>query len=139
MLSSLQGAAVTSVRIEGVQHEFTTIPGVMEDVSDIVLNLKDVRLRLHTEGPKLLRVHTTGEGVLRAGDLSADDSSVEVVNPDLKIATLSAEADVEIEITVNNGKGYIPAERNKDEDASIGTIPTKSRPCTVTVSTWPNA
>jgi len=123
MLSSLQGAAVTSVRIEGVQHEFTTIPGVMEDVSDIVLNLKDVRLRLHTEGPKVLRVHTTGEGVLRAGDLSADDSSVEVVNPDLKIATLSPEADVEMEITVNNGKGYVPAERNKDEEASIGTIP----------------
>jgi DNA-directed RNA polymerase subunit alpha len=123
MLSSLQGGAVTSVRIEGVQHEFTTIPGVMEDVSDIVLNLKDVRLRLHAEGPKLLRVHTTGEGVLRAGDLSADDSSVEIVNPDLKIATLSAEADVEMEITVSNGKGYIPAERNKDEEASIGTIP----------------
>jgi DNA-directed RNA polymerase subunit alpha len=123
MLSSLQGGAVTSLRIEGVQHEFTTIPGVMEDVSDIVLNLKDVRLRLHAEGPKLLRVHTTGEGVLRAGDLSADDSSVEIVNPDLKIATLSAEADVEMEITVSNGKGYIPAERNKDEEASIGTIP----------------
>ena len=123
LLSSLQGAAVTSVRIEGVQHEFTTIPGVMEDVSDIILNLKEVRLRLHAEGPKRLRVHTTGEGVLRAGDLSSDDATVEIVNPDLKIATLSAEADVEMELTVNAGKGYVPAERNKEEDASIGTIP----------------
>ena len=123
LLSSLQGAAVTSVRIEGVQHEFTTIPGVMEDVSDIILNLKETRLRLHSEGPKRLRVHTTGQGVLRAGDLSSDDATVEVVNPDLKIATLSPEADVEMELTVNAGKGYVPAERNKEEDASIGTIP----------------
>ena len=70
MLSSLQGAAITALRIEGVLHEFSTIPGVMEDVSDIILNLKEVRLRMHSEGPKTLRVHTTGEGVLRAGDLT---------------------------------------------------------------------
>ena len=76
LLSSLQGAAVTAIRIEGVLHEFSTIPGVMEDVSDIILNLKEVRLRMHSEGPKTLRVHTTGEGVLRAGDLVADDPTV---------------------------------------------------------------
>jgi len=123
LLSSLQGAAIISIRTEGVLHEFSTIPGVMEDVSDIVLNLKEVRLRLHTQGAKTLRVHTTGEGVLRAGDLVADDSSVEVLNPNHKIATLSPEADVEMEITISTGKGYVPAEKNKTEDMPIGTIP----------------
>jgi DNA-directed RNA polymerase subunit alpha len=126
LLSSLQGAAVTAIRIEGVLHEFSTIPGVMEDVSDIILNLKEVRLRMHSEGPKTLRVHTTGEGVLRAGDLVADDPTVEILNPDHKIATLSAEADVDLEVTVDTGKGYVPAERNKTEDQPIGTIPIDS-------------
>ena len=123
LLSSLQGSAITAVKIENVLHEFSTIPGVMEDVSDIILNLKEVRLRKHTEGSRLLRVHTTGEGVLRAGDLVADDSSVEVVNADHKIATLSSEADVDMEVTVSSGKGYVPAEKNKTEDMPIGTIP----------------
>jgi DNA-directed RNA polymerase subunit alpha len=123
LLSSLQGAAITSIRINGVLHEFSTIPGVMEDVSDIVLNLKEVRLRLHAEGPKALRVHARGEGVVTAGDLSSDDATVEVVNPDHKIATLSPEADVEMEVTVGTGKGYVPAEKNKTEDMPIGTIP----------------
>jgi DNA-directed RNA polymerase subunit alpha len=95
----------------------------MEDVSDIVLNLKEVRLRKHVDGVRTLRVHTTGEGVLRAGDLSADDSSVEILNPDHKLATLSAEADVDLEVTVGCGKGYVPAEKNKTEDMPIGTIP----------------
>jgi DNA-directed RNA polymerase subunit alpha len=126
LLSSLQGAAITSVKIEGVLHEFSTIPGVMEDVSDIVLNLKEVRLRLHGEGPHLLRIHTTGEGVLRAGDLAADDSSIEIMNPDKKIATLSPDADVEMELTVDTGKGYVGAEKNKTEDMPIGTIPIDS-------------
>ena len=123
LLSSLQGSAIIAVKIEGVLHEFSTIPGVMEDVSDIVLNLKEVRLRMHGEGPKTLRVHTTGEGVLRAGDLTGEDPTVEVINPDHKIATLSAEADVDIEVTVSHGKGYVPAEKNKTEDMPIGTIP----------------
>jgi DNA-directed RNA polymerase subunit alpha len=125
LLSSLQGAAITSVKIGGVLHEFSTIPGVMEDVADIVLNLKEVRLRLHGEGPKILRVHQKGQGVLRAGDLS-EDPSVEVMNPDKKVATLSADADVELEITVDTGKGYVSAERNKSEDMPIGTIPIDS-------------
>jgi DNA-directed RNA polymerase subunit alpha len=126
LLSSLQGAAITSVRINGVLHEFSTIPGVMEDVSDIILNLKEVRLRLHGQGPRTLRLHSKGEGVITSGDLSADDSSVEVVNPGHKIATLSPEADVELEVTVDTGKGYVPAEKNKTEEMSIGTIPIDS-------------
>jgi DNA-directed RNA polymerase subunit alpha len=123
LLSSLQGAAITSVRINGVLHEFSTIPGVMEDVSDVVLNLKEVRLRLHAAGPKTLRLHAKGEGVIVAGALSAEDSSVEIVNPEHRIATLSSEADVEMEVTVDKGKGYVPAEKNKTEDMPIGTIP----------------
>ena len=123
LLSSLQGSAITAVKISNVLHEFSTIPGVMEDVSDIVLNLKEVRLRKHVDGTRILRVHTTGEGVLRAGDLVADDSSVEILNPDHKLATLSAEADVDLEVTVGSGKGYVPAEKNKTEDMPIGTIP----------------
>jgi DNA-directed RNA polymerase subunit alpha len=125
LLSSLQGAAITSVKIGGVLHEFSTIPGVMEDVADIVLNLKEVRLRLHGEGPKILRVHQKGQGVLRAGGLS-EDPTVEVMNPDKKVATLSADADVELEITVDTGKGYVGAEKNKSEDMPIGTIPIDS-------------
>ena len=123
LLSSLQGAAITAVRINNVLLEFSTIPGVMEDVSDIVLNLKEVRLRMHGAGPKTLRVHKRGQGVLLAGDLAAEDSSIEVVNPDHRIATLSPEADVEMELTVRLGKGYVPAEKNKTEDMAIGTIP----------------
>ena len=123
MLSSLRGAAITSVRIEGVPHEFTSIPGVMEDMSDIILNLKEVRLRLHAEGARTLRLRAQGDGVLRAGDLSADDSRVEIVNPDHKIATLNSEADLELEVVVESGKGYLPAEQNKNEDMPIGTIP----------------
>jgi DNA-directed RNA polymerase subunit alpha len=126
LLSSLQGAAITSVRIKGVLHEFSTIPGVMEDVADIVLNLKEVRLRMHTEGPRTLRLHKQGEGVITAGDLASEDSAVEVLNPDLRIMTLNNEADVEMEVTVGTGKGYRPAEKNKTEDMAIGTIPIDS-------------
>ncbi len=126
LLSSLQGAAVTSVRVTGVMHEFSTIPGVMEDMCDVVLNLKEVRLRLHHEGQKTLHIHRKGEGILTAGDLMADDSSVEVMNPELRIATLSAEADVEMELTIDSGKGYCRAELNKNEEMPIGTIPIDS-------------
>ena len=126
LLSSLQGAAITAVRINDVLHEFSSIPGVMEDVSDIVLNLKEVRLRMHGNGPKTLRVHKRGEGVILAGDLAAEDSSIEVVNPEHRIATLSPEANVEMELTVRLGKGYVPAEKNKTEDMAIGTIPIDS-------------
>ncbi len=121
-LSSLQGAAITSLRINGVLHEFSTIPGVVEDVTDVVLNLKEVRLRAHGVEAKLVRLHRKGEGILRAGDLVSEDSSVEVLNPDLKLATLSSDADVELEVTVGVGKGYVRAEKNRTEDMPIGTI-----------------
>ncbi len=126
LLSSLQGAAITSVRIEGVLHEFSTIPGVMEDMSEIVLNLKEVRLRLHGEGPKTLMLRKKGEGTFVAGDLDSEDSSIEILNPDHKIATLSDEADLEVQVTVGTGKGYIPAEGNKTDEMPIGTIPIDS-------------
>ena len=126
LLSSLQGAAITSVRVEGVMHEFSTVPGVMEDMCDVVLNLKEVRVRVHSDEQKLLRIHPKGAGILTAGDLVAEHPSVEVLNPQQKIATLSAEADVEIELTVGVGKGYRPAEKNKSEDMPIGTIPIDS-------------
>jgi DNA-directed RNA polymerase subunit alpha len=126
LLSSLQGASITTVRIGGVLHEFSTIPGVLEDVSDIVLNLKEVRLRMHAEGPKVLRVRKNGAGVLLAGELGGEDPTVEIMNPDHKLATLTGEAEVDLEVTVDLGKGYRLAERNKTEDMPIGTIPIDS-------------
>ena len=123
LLSSLRGAAITSVRVEGVPHEFSSIPGVIEDMSDIILNLKEVRLRLHSDSPRTLRLRAQGEGELCARDLGAEDSMVEVVNPDHKIATLNSEADLEFEVVVESGKGYVPAEQNKNDDMPIGTIP----------------
>lgn len=126
LLSSLQGAAITSVRIKNVLHEFSTLAGVMEDVSDIVLNLKEVRVRMHAEGPRFLRIHRSGSGVVTAGDLVSDDQTVEVMNPDLKICTLGPEAEFELEATVGSGKGYALAEKNKTEDMPIGTIPIDS-------------
>jgi len=126
LLSALQGAAITSVRIEGVLHEFSSIPGVIEDMSDIVLNLKEVRLRLHSEGPKSLRIHNRGPGILTAGDLVADGAGVDVLNPEHKIATLSADADIEMEVTIGTGKGYVRAEMNKTEDMPIGVVPIDS-------------
>ncbi len=126
LLSSLQGAAITSVKVGGVLHEFSTVPGVEEDVSDIILNLKEVRLRMHAEGPRVLRLAKKGPGIITAADFQADDGTIEVLNPEHKIATLAGEADVEIEVTVNLGKGYVLAERNKTEDMPIGTVPIDS-------------
>jgi DNA-directed RNA polymerase subunit alpha len=126
LLSSLQGAAITNVKVNGVLHEFSTIPGVEEDASDIILNLKEVRLRMHVEGPRLLRLHKKGPGAITAGDFESEDGVIEVLNPELKIATLSPEADVEMEVTVNLGKGYVLAERNKTEEMPIGTVPIDS-------------
>jgi DNA-directed RNA polymerase subunit alpha len=126
LLSSLQGAAMTSVRIQGVLHEFSTIPGVMEDVSHIILNLKEVRLRMNAEGPKTIRIRKSGPGSVTAGDLVSDDQTVEIMNPDHKICTLSGEAEFDLEATVNTGKGYVLADKNKDEEMPIGTIPIDS-------------
>ncbi len=122
LLSSLQGAAITSVKIDGVLHEFSTIPGVKEDVTEIILNLKEVRLKLHTEGPKTIRVKTEGPKTLKAGDIQTGDA-VEILNPDHYIATLSRDSKLSVEMTVKMGRGYIPAERNKEESQPIGTLP----------------
>ncbi|OHB31240.1 MAG: DNA-directed RNA polymerase subunit alpha [Desulfuromonadaceae bacterium GWC2_58_13] len=125
LLSSLQGAAISSVRIKGVLHEFSTIPGVTEDVTDIILNLKGVLLRLHGNESRNVRIVKKGAGVISAGDIITD-SHVEILNPAHHIATCSLEADVEIDMVVSLGKGYVPAERNRDEKAPVGTIPIDS-------------
>jgi DNA-directed RNA polymerase subunit alpha len=122
LLSSLQGAALTSVKIDGVLHEFSAIPGVKEDVTEIILNLKEVRLKLHTEGPKTIRVKAEGPRVLKAGDILTDDA-VEILNPDHPIATLSRDGKLSMEMVVKMGRSYVPAERNRDENQPIGTIP----------------
>jgi len=121
LLSSLQGAAITQVRIDGVLHEFSTIPGVKEDVTDIVLNLKQVRLKLHTEAPRELRLEAEGEGEVRAGDIITDDT-VKVVTPEQLLATLSKEGRLSMTMRAEWGKGYVPAELNKGEDDPIGTL-----------------
>jgi DNA-directed RNA polymerase subunit alpha len=122
LLSSLQGAAITSVKIDGVLHEFSTIPGTKEDMTEIILNLKEVRLKLHTEGPKTIRVKAEGPKVLKAGDILTGDA-VEILNPDHYIATLSRDGKLSMEMVVKVGRGYVPAERNKEESQPIGTIP----------------
>jgi DNA-directed RNA polymerase subunit alpha len=122
LLSSLQGAAITSVKIDGVLHEFSAIPGTKEDITEIILNLKEVRLKLHTEGSKTIRVKAEGPKVLKAGDILTGDA-VEILNPDHYIATLSRDGKLSMEIVVKVGKGYVPAERNKEESQPIGTIP----------------
>ncbi|NLC72031.1 MAG: DNA-directed RNA polymerase subunit alpha [Desulfuromonadaceae bacterium] len=121
LLSSLQGAAITSVRIKGIQHEFSTIPGVTEDGTDIVLNLKGVLLKLHSYEPRTVRIVQKGAGIVRAGDLITD-SHVEVLNPDHYIVNCGEDADLEMDLTVAIGKGYVPADRNRDEKAPVGTI-----------------
>ncbi len=125
LLSSLQGAAVTSVRIKGVQHEFTSIPGVTEDVTDIILNLKGVRLRFYGNDQATIRLIHKGEGVIRASDIIVPHN-VEIMNPELHIATCGKDAVLEMDMTVKMGKGFVSAERNRDEKAPIGTIPIDS-------------
>ena len=122
MLSSLQGAAITSVKIDAVLHEFSTIPGVREDVTDIVLNLKEVRLKLHGEEPRTIEVDKAGAGAVTAGDFNYPPE-VEILNPEQHIATLSKDGRLRMEMQVKSGKGYVPAERNVEEDAAIGVIP----------------
>lgn len=121
LLSSLEGAAIEAIRIEGVQHEFTSIPGVIEDVPDLVLNLKQVRLRLHSEGRKTIRVSKEGAGTLTAGDLEVD-SELEVINKDVVIATLDKDGSISMELEIGKGRGFAVGEDRHVEDALIGTI-----------------
>ncbi|MEI8354480.1 MAG: DNA-directed RNA polymerase subunit alpha [Deltaproteobacteria bacterium] len=125
LLSSLQGAAIASVRIKGVLHEFSAIPGVTEDVTDIILNLKGVRLKLHGSEPRTIRIVYKGHGLVKASDI-VSDANVEILNPDHHIATCSTDANFEMEMVVKIGKGYVPADRNRDENAPVGTIPIDS-------------
>lgn len=125
LLSSLPGTAVTSVKIAGVQHEFSTIPGVKEDVTEIVLNIKGIILKLHSDGPKTVYIEASGECEVTAGDIKAD-SDVEIQNPDLHIATLGPDGYLSMELTVDHGRGYVVAEKNKTQQQIIGTIPVDS-------------
>jgi DNA-directed RNA polymerase subunit alpha len=122
LLSSLQGAAVTSMQIEGVLHEFSSLPGVLEDVTDIVLNVKSIGLRMHGDGPKRMRLRAAGPGEVRARQIEAGHD-IEILNPDQIICTLDNGARVAMELTVEIGKGYVPATQNRPEDAPIGLIP----------------
>ena len=121
LISSLQGAAIVSVKIEGVLHEFSTIPGVVEDVTDIILNLKEVRCRLRGEEPRTIKINKSGEGLVKAKDILTDPQ-VEILNPEQHIATLSIDGHFKAEMQVRAGKGYVPSERNKTEDAPVGSI-----------------
>ena len=125
LLSSLQGAAVTAVKIAGVQHEFSTVEGVREDVTDIVLNIKAIAVRMHVEGPKRMRLMAEGPCEVTAGMIEAG-ADIEIMNPDLVICTLDKGAKLEMEMTVNTGKGYRPASGNRPEDAPVGLIPVDS-------------
>src|SRR5216684_201959 len=125
LLSSLQGAAITSIRVEGVEHEFTTIPNVAEDVTDIILNLKEVLLRMHTQEEKTIRIEVEGPKEVKAGDIVVDQD-VEVLNPGHHLFTISEGGRVRMEMTARRGRGYVPAERNKVAGAPIGVIPVDS-------------
>jgi DNA-directed RNA polymerase subunit alpha len=125
LLSSLQGAAVTAVQIDGVLHEFSSIPGVREDVTDIVLNIKQLALRMHGDGPKRMMLTATGPGEVKAGQIQTGHD-IDVMNPDLVLCTLDDGIKLGMEFTVNSGKGYMPASANRPEDAPIGLIPVDS-------------
>src|SRR5579884_1091702 len=121
LLSSLTGAAVTTVRIEGVLHEFSTIPGITEDVTGIILNVKSLRFKLHTDKAKTIRLRKKGPGEAKASDI-IHDADISILNPDLHIATLDKEATLDMEMVVKPGRGYVPAERNKEEGLPIGVL-----------------
>lgn len=125
LLSSLPGTAPTSIRIDGVQHEFSTIPGVKEDVTEIVLNVKGIIARLHCDGPKTVYIEAAGECEVTAGDIKAD-GEVEILNPELHIASLGPDGALSMEITLAHGRGYVPADKNKSAQQVIGTIPVDS-------------
>jgi DNA-directed RNA polymerase subunit alpha len=122
LLSSLQGAAVISVRIDGVLHEYSTMDGVVEDVADIILSIKALRLKLLSDEDTILRLDVSGEGEVKASDIEKN-SDVEILNPDLHIATINSEAKLKIEMRVSDGRGYVAAEMNKREEDPVGTIP----------------
>ena len=123
LLSSLHGAAITQIRFDGVLHEFSTIPGVVEDVSEVILNLKQVRLKLLNKRPDRVVLELKGPGTFKAGDIQKETADVEILNPEHHIATLNEEADFNVELKIGKGRGYVPAEENTLPDQPIGTIP----------------
>ncbi|MBN1595402.1 DNA-directed RNA polymerase subunit alpha [candidate division FCPU426 bacterium] len=126
LLSSIQSAAVTAVRVSGVVHEYSSIPGVVEDTTEIVLNLKQLKVKLHEDGPKIIRVSVSGERQVTAADIQVDDA-IEIINPELHIATLNdRDAVLEMELEINSGRGYVEASRNRRDDHPLGTIPVDS-------------
>ncbi|HUW57996.1 MAG TPA: DNA-directed RNA polymerase subunit alpha [Planctomycetota bacterium] len=125
LLSSLEGSAVTTVHIKGADHEFTTIPGVVEDVTDIILNVKQIVVKTHTDEEKTVTLRTRKKGPVTAGDISTD-ATVEIANPDLHIATLNENVTFEVDMTVRRGRGYVTAEENTSEERVIGLIPVDS-------------
>jgi DNA-directed RNA polymerase subunit alpha len=122
LLSSLTGAAIVSVKIEGVLHEFSTIPGVTEDVTDIILNVKKIRLKLHADKTKTIHLRKKGPGIAKAADIE-HDADIELLTPDLHLATLDKGANLDMEMVVKRGRGYVSAERNKEEEMPIGVLP----------------
>jgi len=122
LLSSLPGTAITAIRIEGIHHEFSTIKGMVEDVADFVLNLKQVRIKPINKKVSKVTLHVKGPGKLKAGDIQSASTEVEILNPEHHLATLNKDADFEIELRLGRGKGYIPAEENKSSDQPLGTI-----------------
>jgi len=122
LMTSIPGAAFASLKIDGVLHEFSSVPGVKEEVTDIILNLKEVKIKLNNLNPDKINLHFTGENIITAGDLAANTEDFEVMNPEKYICTLNDKADINMELTVKNGTSWIPAEKNKVPDVSIGTI-----------------
>ena len=125
LLSSIEGAAITGVKIEGVEHEFTAVPGVVEDVTDVILNLKQLAIRLHEDGPRTLVLDAKTKGIVTA-DAFDDDAQIEILNADAPVATLADGGRLRLEATIGKGRGYVPADRNFDPEAPIGTIPIDS-------------
>jgi DNA-directed RNA polymerase subunit alpha len=125
LLSSIEGAAVTAVKIAGIQHEFTTVPGITEDVPEIVLNLKSLILKSHSKVPKTIFIKKNSKGEIKGKDIETDET-IEVINPDLHIATLTKDSKFLMELEVSKGRGYVPQEANKKDDQAIGTIPIDS-------------
>jgi DNA-directed RNA polymerase subunit alpha len=125
LLSSLPGVSVTSIKIDGVLHEFSTIPGVVEDVTEIILNIKGLSTKLHSDGPKIVYIDADGEGRITAADIKAD-ADVEILNPDLHIATLNGDSRFYMELVLNKGRGYVSADKNKQPGQPIGIIPVDS-------------
>jgi DNA-directed RNA polymerase subunit alpha len=122
LISSIEGAAVTNIKVQGMLHEFSSVEGVLEDGAQIVLNIKKLVIKYHGKGPKKIVAEAKKKGPLTARDIQADET-IEIINPDLTICTLTKDTPMRIEMEIGRGRGYVPAERNKQEDAEIGTVP----------------